>query len=118
MHTSGTHSSDSPDLQRCLRDVTAFTALPAVWNGAGPRGIADSLADVMMQVLDADFVQVRIKEHAGEDTREVIRASQGLEDASGRARDIAAALARWLEDGPTDPVVVPLPGAFGDELVQ
>lgn len=46
-------------LQSCLNDLVSISALSAVWDGREPMRIADSLARVMLRVLDVDFVYLR-----------------------------------------------------------
>ena len=42
--------------ERTLRDVVALSTLPAVWLGAEPVRIVESLAASLFSVLDADLV--------------------------------------------------------------
>jgi signal transduction histidine kinase len=53
--------SDEVQLRRCLRDLTALTALPALWKGRSPQEIAESLAGVLRSILRLDFVFVRAR---------------------------------------------------------
>ncbi len=41
-----------------LRDVVALSTLPAIWTGAAPRRIAESLAASLFTMLDPEFVYV------------------------------------------------------------
>jgi len=38
-------------LRRTMRDLVALSTLPAVWTGLDPKGIARSLADVLLHAL-------------------------------------------------------------------
>ena len=49
---------DGDAMRRCLRDVVALSSLPVIWLRAEPRQIADSLAQLMVSVLDAEFASV------------------------------------------------------------
>ncbi len=40
----------------CLRDIVALSTLPAIWSGADPERIAESLAASLFSMLDAEFV--------------------------------------------------------------
>ncbi len=122
MHPPGSPADDR-ELRRYLRDVAALTALPAVWAGADRRQIAESLADVLAKVLDADFVCLRLKRPEGE-TVEVTRTGQGL-PAGGWMEALASALpgdtstaavlslSHPLDGGPVPAAVVPI-GYGGD----
>ena len=47
-------------LRRVLRDLVALSTIPAAWVGRAPSAIASGLADVMVKLLDLDFVFVRL----------------------------------------------------------
>ena len=59
----------SPDeilrLKRALRDLVAISTIPAAWVGRTPSGIADGFADVILKLLDLDFVSVRLRDPEG-----------------------------------------------------
>jgi PAS domain S-box-containing protein len=57
--------ADAATLRGCLRDVLALSTLPAVWAGAKPLRIAESLADALYTMLNADFVYVGLLEPQG-----------------------------------------------------
>ena len=42
---------DSRDLRRCVRDLVALSALPAVWVSFDTARVAESLADVLLGML-------------------------------------------------------------------
>jgi signal transduction histidine kinase len=72
-------SEDMLSLRRCLRDLVAFTTLPALWKGYTPQGIAESLSDVLLSILHLDIVYVRLT--GATEAIEVIRTPQGLYSA-------------------------------------
>jgi signal transduction histidine kinase/CheY-like chemotaxis protein len=77
--------------ERTLRDVVALSTLPAVWLGAEPVRIVESLAASLFSVLDADLVYVVLH---GDADHEAIAVAQ-----TGRNRtdpEVAAALAPAL----------------------
>ena len=59
--TQASHAANDEQLRRCLRDLAAITALPAVWRASEPAAIAEGLADVLINVLNLRFVLVRLK---------------------------------------------------------
>ena len=90
-------SGGSPDveaLRRAISHVVAFSSLAAVWAGAARPRIAESLAEVLRDALDADAVYVGLRGAAGtaacEATTVRLPESQSLCDA------IRTELAPWL----------------------
>ena len=53
-------------LKRCFRDIVALSTLPAMWSGADPRRIAESLASSLFTTLDPALVYVGISPPVGE----------------------------------------------------
>jgi signal transduction histidine kinase len=88
-------SDDSRDLRRCLRDLVALSALPAVWIGYDTRRIAESLADVLLGLLRLDFIYVCVKTDRPDVSLEVARTEEGLH-TPGQAQLLRRALAPWL----------------------
>jgi PAS domain S-box-containing protein len=108
MRPAGVGSVDSQALRRYLRDLAALTALPAVWQGADPRQIAESLADVLVKVLCPEFVYLRLKGARGEDLVEVARTGQGAAVPDG-GWAIRGALEACLPGDTSGAAVVSLP---------
>jgi DNA-binding CsgD family transcriptional regulator/tetratricopeptide (TPR) repeat protein len=59
------YSGDSRVLRRLLRDVTAATALPALWSGREPGYIVGGLLDVLTSLLHLDCAYARFDDPAG-----------------------------------------------------
>lgn len=74
-------------LRRGLRDLVALSTLPAVWAGQDPRGIAQSLAQVLVTILTLDFALIKLR-HPGDEPIETVYG-----DAAG-----AEAPAPWLRE--------------------
>jgi len=72
-------------LKRALRDLVAVSTIPAAWVGRAPSAIAAGLADVMVDLLDLDFVFVRLRDPEG---------GGSVEARSGNAW---SAFSEWLE---------------------
>jgi len=47
-------------LRTVLRDLVALSALPAAWAGREPAAVADGLADTLIELLQLEFVFVRL----------------------------------------------------------
>ena len=98
---------------RTLRDVVALSTLPAVWLGAEPLRIVESLAAALFTVLDADFVYVVL--HGDADHGEIAVAQTDHYHTEPR---IAAALGpdllAWARThDPDDIMTVPSPVGSG-----
>ena len=65
--------ADAVRLRRALRDLVALSAVPAVWVGREPSGIAAELADVLVNSLDLDFAFVRLCDPNGGAAVEIAR---------------------------------------------
>jgi PAS domain S-box-containing protein len=62
-------------LRGVLRDLVALSAIPAVWIGTEPRGVAVGLADALVSLLRLDFAFVRLSDPDGLEAFEVTRGS-------------------------------------------
>src|SRR5215212_9558740 len=47
-------------LRRGMRDLVALSTLPAVWGDFRPDQIAESLADVLVGMVDLDLLLIRV----------------------------------------------------------
>ena len=97
-----TLSDETKTLRRRVRDLVAISALPAVWIGYDPPRIAESLADVLLSALRADFIYIRVRGRSDEAPIEVARTKQRA-DAADQAQEIAAAVAPWLKSNTSNP---------------
>ncbi len=113
MPRNGGRSDDGKELERYLRDLAALTALPAIWSTADRPEIAESLADVLVKVLEPDFVYVRFESFGIGDALEVARAGSG-QDLAG----LCGALRASLPTGTSGAAVVSLPLPLAGGLVQ
>jgi hypothetical protein len=108
-----TRTDTIESLRRCLPDLVAFAAPPAVWTDLGPRGVAESLADVLLHSLGLDLVYVRVKGSSEEEVLEAARTA-GQPEVAGQARAIGRALAPWLKlNGSSPPPSIPNPAGSG-----
>jgi signal transduction histidine kinase/ActR/RegA family two-component response regulator len=97
---------DEAQLRRCIRDLVALSAIPAVWSGRSGSAIAESLADLLLSTLRLDLVYVRVNE-LGDQPSEAARSLSG---SSLSASEVGRHLAPWLAGsvgGAVDPLVIP-----------
>jgi signal transduction histidine kinase len=84
------------NLRRCVRDLVALSALPAVWVGYDTRHIAESLAEVLLDMLRLDFTYVSVKPLVLDVHLEVAATEEGLH-GDRQAHLLGRALAPWLD---------------------
>jgi len=58
-------------LRRCMSDLIGVLALPAIWNGQEPRQIVSTLHNVLIAMLNLDFLYTRAKLEASGEPIEV-----------------------------------------------
>src|SRR5258708_19582031 len=68
-----TLSDETRKVRRTIRDLVAFSALPAIWVGYQPRQVAESLADLLLNTLRLEFVYLRLRGPADGQEIEVAR---------------------------------------------
>jgi signal transduction histidine kinase len=66
---------DAARLRALLRDLLALSAMPATWMGKDPPAIAAGLADALVELLQLDFVFVRLSDPGGGGAVDVTRGS-------------------------------------------
>jgi signal transduction histidine kinase len=103
---------DVKQLQRCLNELVAILALPAIWTDLEPRQIAHTLIDALVRLLRLDFAYIRLSDSAiGGSTTECVRASARRDI---EPHDVGLALERCLAtEPPTDVMVLPNPVGDG-----
>src|ERR1700686_3685832 len=52
--------ADPQEQRRCIRDLTALSALPAIWRAYDPHQIAESASAAMLSIIDCEFVYVSL----------------------------------------------------------
>lgn len=95
-------SPDHAELRRCLRDLVALSALPAMWRDLRPEEICRDLSDALLSTLDVAFVYVLHGERGHEPPFEILRTK---EMPSGPLSDVLRA---WLPRRMTE-LVLPDP---------
>jgi PAS domain S-box-containing protein len=95
-----TVGEDAQELRRCIRDLLALSALPALWKNRDPQQIADSVAEALLSMLDAEFVYIRLPLPGGEPVLEVARSRGETAGASETIRRaVLGQLPRQAFDG-------------------
>jgi PAS domain S-box-containing protein len=86
-------------LQRCINDLVAVFALPAVWSGGDPSQIVRTLLDVLLSMLRLDLVYVRLKDADHGASVEMVRVAQSRK-LTARAEEISESLNHWFGPDP------------------
>jgi transcriptional regulator with GAF, ATPase, and Fis domain len=97
-------------LRRCVRDLTALSALPLIWVGQEGLDVVGSFLETLVAVLPLELAYARVEDPRSGSTIEAARADRQPEIAS-RAREIGCALFPALSSlhGTLGTVVVPNP---------
>src|SRR5207245_8822221 len=75
-------------LKACINDLISVLALPAIWSGGEPSQVVSTLLDVLLGMLDLDFVYAKLNDPNRGAPREVVRPGP-----TGEGR--AASQANW-----------------------
>jgi two-component system sensor histidine kinase/response regulator len=113
MPESETGTGEVQQLRRCIRDLVALSAFPAVCVGYGPLRIAESLADVLRHMLNLDFIYLAVGRGADGVPVEVAHTSRGPAPPD-RVQVVRTALDPWLRAAPSGiPSTIPEPLGTG-----
>jgi PAS domain S-box-containing protein len=82
--------------ERHLRDLVALSTLPAVWHGAEPLRIAESLAASLFTTIEAEFVFVGFADGTGAPAISVAQTDRHHTD-SGLAAQLALIIFQWAK---------------------
>jgi two-component system, LuxR family, sensor kinase FixL len=74
--------ANSGELQRCIRDLVALSALPAAWQNYDMRQIGSSIVAALISMLDADFVFIALPGQGNQPVAELARSNPGLDPAN------------------------------------
>jgi hypothetical protein len=88
-------SLDPLDLHRGLRELVALSTLPAVWRSTSTAQIPESLADVLLRSLGAEFVFFRLYGRTDGNGIEGLRVHREV-GVEGRTHTARAALSAYL----------------------
>jgi len=102
-------------LERDLRDVVALSTLPAIWFGAEPLRIAESLGAALFTTLACRLVYVALADHAG-GTVAVAQVDRSRSDPE-LARRLGPDVLDWARRHDPDELLT-VPGLARDELLR
>ena len=88
--------SEALELRRCIRDLVALSALPAMWKGYEPGRIAESAASALVSMLGAEFVYVGLSSERDDDGIDLVKMASPVE--ATLLREIAAAVKLEIRD--------------------
>jgi|UPI00068D9CBB PAS domain S-box-containing protein len=88
-------------LRRCMTDLLGLLALPAMWAGGDLRVIARILLDVLLGMLNVDFLYLRLVDEDGTTVIEMARTTK-LTPPMGKPSDVGPALLRSLGTVPAN----------------
>lgn len=86
-------------LQRCINDLVSVLALPAIWTGADPSRVANTLLDALVGMLQLDFAYARLREQAPGTPTEMLRVASAR-SRPDLSREIGEAIDGWSGDVP------------------
>ena len=95
----GEEFGDSDASRRALRDIVAFSVLPALWGQFEPRQLAESLAQVLQNTLHLPLVYVRLQVLPTGGLEEIARTHQLC--SSAEAAELGRFLSSVLEQDST-----------------
>ena len=73
--------SEALEPTRCVRNLVALSALPAIWKDYEPARIAESAACALVSMLDADFVYIALPVECDEHKGDVVKTAVPVEAA-------------------------------------
>jgi signal transduction histidine kinase len=86
-------------LQRCINDLIALLAFPAMWTGRSQSQIVSSFADGLLRILRLDLVYLRHTDDSGAQS-ECLRVPHGEQSESAAAGELFTALGDDLTKWP------------------
>jgi len=107
--------SDPTELRRFIRDLLALSALPAMMKGYGPHQIANTVADAVESMLDADFIYMSLPGNLDNAIIEITRPHERL---IGNSVDAICTSLRELLRGRSSGQTVAIPNPIGEGTVR
>jgi signal transduction histidine kinase len=105
--------TDAEDANRCLRDIVALSTLPALWVGAEPLRVAESLAAALFTTIGADLVYVWIAERPGGAPITLAQTGRYTTDEA-LAEQLGPDIVRWSRThDPDELLLLPHPAGSG-----
>jgi PAS domain S-box-containing protein len=89
-------ASENDTLRRCMENLLTITTLPETWTGESAADIGNSLLNALAEILDVDFLFLRITPGNGQPTVEIARIPAG--EGFSHAAELGAFLSQGLGD--------------------
>jgi signal transduction histidine kinase len=107
-------TTDPKESRRYIRELVTLSALPANWGDHSPEQVAESIADVLISILDAEFIYTRLCGELWERKFDVLRTSSRFSPYTER---LHAALLAFLPKRPHDQTTETT-GLYPDEILR
>jgi signal transduction histidine kinase/ActR/RegA family two-component response regulator len=109
----GLNTDDPQIVRQNLRDVVAMATLPAIWTGAEPLRIAESLAASLFTMLGAEMVIVCFREEAAGNPVAIAQTAR-YESSPSIGAELEPAIRDWARThDPEELLVIPNPIGAG-----
>jgi PAS domain S-box-containing protein len=109
MTTQSTLADETLPGDRFLRDILALTTLPAIWSGAEPPRIAESLAAALFTTLRPELVYVSLADGPDRPPTAVAQIDR-YETSRAIATSLGGIILEWARSrDPDEPLIVPSP---------
>ena len=105
--------NDPQTATRCLRDIVALSTLPAIWSGAAPLRIAESLAASLFTMLEPEFVFVYVVSEDGKPPIAIAQTDRHETSPSLAAEFTDIILDQARTGDPDELLSLPAPGGKG-----
>lgn len=86
-------------LQRCINDLVSVVALPAMWSGADPSRIAQTLLDALLGMLHLDLAYLGLQDASGQMPIEKVRLAQSPQTVAA-THEISEIVRPWFRAAP------------------
>ena len=107
--------SDPAELRRCIRDLLALSALPAILKTYDPHQIADSVAAALVSMLDAEFVYISAR---GKRNDPVIEIALTDKRSAGDSLEAIRATLREILLAPSSEQTMAVSNPIGEGIVS
>src|ERR1700730_14401689 len=107
--------SDPAELRRCIRDLLALSALPAILKTYDPHQIADSVAAALVSMLDAEFVYISAR---GKRNDPVIEIALTDKRSAGDSLEAIRATLREILLAPSSEQTMAVTNPIGEGIVS
>ncbi|HEX4228519.1 MAG TPA: PAS domain S-box protein [Bryobacteraceae bacterium] len=105
---------DSLQLKEHLNNLISILALPAMWSGTEPQQVIAALLDVLLVMLQLDFIYGELLEPNGSQSSKMARLAVSRDVAAQANLTAKLADAGWIFDATGSPLCGPNPAGEGD----